>query len=113
MAQHPGPPHRQLGEGHAHVKGDPRLLGQNRHRSELAEQGQERLVNVADERRPALEMMLQLQGPAGVRLVAVGEGAAAGGTGPERLLRACGQRPLRAVRRAILTDSTKAGEWAY
>src|SRR5687768_16136035 len=34
VAEHPPPPHRQLGERHPRLEGDPALLGKDRHRAE-------------------------------------------------------------------------------
>jgi hypothetical protein len=84
MAVEPPPPGRQLGERHANLKCDSRLLRQDRHRANRLRHHKHRLEQVAHAGRLVREVMLEVVSAAGVRLVAIREVAAALAAFPQR-----------------------------
>jgi hypothetical protein len=90
MAIKPCPTRSDLGERHAHLKGDPGLLGQNSHGANRPNSGDH-----APKERPnrgwlTTKVMGEREPAAGVRLIAIGEGPPAllasprsGALGPE------------------------------
>lgn len=77
VAGHPVTADGQLGEAHPHLEGDSGFLGKHGDGSEALEHRDEAVEDLANLRRPAGEMVLEVEWAAGVGLVAVGEGAAA------------------------------------
>lgn len=80
----PSPAWRDLRERHAHLKGDPRLLGQDSHGPNAADGGHHAVEQHADFARLAGEVMTQVERPAGVRLPPVREYASALRAAPQR-----------------------------
>ena len=76
---------RDLRERHADLERDARLLGQDDDGAEGAHGGHDVLVQLADDRQPADEMVLEVVQPARVRLVAIREHAVALRAAPERV----------------------------
>jgi hypothetical protein len=83
MPGHPVPPNRQLGEGHAVLKGDAGLFGQDDDRPGSLDHGQEGVEYGAHLLGLARKMAFQIVPTAGMALIAVGEGSAAVPTSPQ------------------------------
>lgn len=79
----PSPSRRYLCEGHSYLEGNSRLLGNDGHRAKGSNFCCEALVERANFCRLALEMVFEVMPPAGVRLVAIGEHAAASWAAPK------------------------------
>jgi hypothetical protein len=74
MAIKPRPPRRDLGKRHAHLKGDPGLLGQNSHWANRSNGGDHTPEERANCGWLATKVMGEREPSAGMRLIAVGEG---------------------------------------
>ena len=66
-----------LREGHADVEGNPRFLGKDLHRPDVADGRHHGIEHLADARGLAREVVLQIVPTAGVRLIAIRELATA------------------------------------
>ena len=77
---------RHLRERHPHLESDPRLFGQNAHRTDRPDRRYDRVEERADFRPFALEMLFEVRPAAGMRLIAIRELAAALLAAPERRL---------------------------
>src|SRR4051812_7461165 len=67
----PCPPWRQLRERHAHLKRDARLLGKDSHVADRPDHADRLVVERADRRGLAGEVMVEIVAPTSVRLVSV------------------------------------------
>jgi hypothetical protein len=82
VAVHPVPADDERRKAHADVKRDPRFLGQDRDRTVFLRHAQQFVEDRAHLRRLIRKMIDEFQAPAGVRLIAIGEGAPATRTPP-------------------------------
>ena len=77
---------RHLGKRHAHLESDPCFLRKNPHRAQRSNRRHHRIEEHPDLHPFALEMVLQVRPPAGMRLIAIGKAAPALPAVPKRLL---------------------------
>src|SRR5688500_18405757 len=73
-----------LREGHPHLKGNAAVLRQHDDRADRLDALAHQVEQRSNGGRPAAEVMLEIEGTAGVRLVPVGEGTVAVRALPER-----------------------------